>query len=208
MRRFAASSVGPGYSSVWHRDPGGSWTFYADVEAMQSCNRFFGAEVDGFVRAAIAIDWEGPRTLHVSVAAAGLDWTSTISATPVTRALNALGAIMPDALWKNAFVLSAMAPIAGRLLRAGQVRMRGRAPNGQWFIANPLRMWTIDGAEASVRGDPFGPVVPVSPQVRLGDFSIPQRGLFVIGRAFFESYDPAVHLAAATSGEATARRNT
>ena len=28
MRRFPASSVGPGYTSVWHRSPGGGWTFY------------------------------------------------------------------------------------------------------------------------------------------------------------------------------------
>ncbi|HSP54168.1 MAG TPA: hypothetical protein VLS25_01150 [Dehalococcoidia bacterium] len=208
LRRFAASSVGPGYTSVWHRDPAGSWTFYANVEPLQSCNRFFGAEVDGFIRAPIAIDWEGPRGLRVSVPEAGLQWTSKISSTPVTRILNAIGSIMPDALWKSRFVLSAMAPIAGTLLHAGRVRMNGRAPNGQSFIANPLRMWTIDEAEASIKGEPFGPVGPVAPQAQLGDFAIPQRGVFVIGRAFFESYDPAVHLAAATSREAPAKGNT
>lgn len=28
---FPASSIGPGYTSVWHRDPGGTWTFYSEA---------------------------------------------------------------------------------------------------------------------------------------------------------------------------------
>src|SRR3712207_8448539 len=31
MRRFPASSLGRGYTSVWHRDPRGRWAFYSDV---------------------------------------------------------------------------------------------------------------------------------------------------------------------------------
>ena len=31
LRRFSASSIGPGYTSVWHRDPAGFWTFYSTV---------------------------------------------------------------------------------------------------------------------------------------------------------------------------------
>jgi ABC-type transporter Mla subunit MlaD len=34
---------------------------------------------------------------------------------------------------------------------------------------------------------------PLPEQAHLGDFWIPQRGLFVIGRAFFEPLDPARH---------------
>jgi hypothetical protein len=30
MRRFPVSSVGPGYTSVWHRDPAGRWVIYQD----------------------------------------------------------------------------------------------------------------------------------------------------------------------------------
>src|SRR3990172_1211308 len=50
MRRFTASSVGAGYTSVWHRDPGGAWTFYADVDPLEACTRYFvggGSGVDG-----------------------------------------------------------------------------------------------------------------------------------------------------------------
>ena len=41
LRRFPASSVGSGYSSVWHRTPTGRWTFYANVEPSLSCARYF-----------------------------------------------------------------------------------------------------------------------------------------------------------------------
>jgi hypothetical protein len=46
LRRFPASSIGPGYRSVWHRDPAGRWTFYEDQPAELACTRYFGAEVD------------------------------------------------------------------------------------------------------------------------------------------------------------------
>src|SRR5512141_1526370 len=42
MRRFSRSSVGPGYSSVWHRDPNGAWTIWSDQPPEQSCARYFG----------------------------------------------------------------------------------------------------------------------------------------------------------------------
>jgi hypothetical protein len=42
LRRFPASSVGPGYTSIWHRDPRGSWTFYSTVPPEQSCSRYYG----------------------------------------------------------------------------------------------------------------------------------------------------------------------
>jgi hypothetical protein len=41
LRRFPASSIGPGYRSVWHRDPRGRWTFYQDQPAELACTRYF-----------------------------------------------------------------------------------------------------------------------------------------------------------------------
>jgi hypothetical protein len=31
LRHFPASSIGPGFRAVWHRDPHRRWTFYADA---------------------------------------------------------------------------------------------------------------------------------------------------------------------------------
>ena len=45
LRCFPASSIGPGYTSLWHRDPDGRWTFYATVPPAQSCARYFGRDI-------------------------------------------------------------------------------------------------------------------------------------------------------------------
>src|SRR5215208_3820868 len=57
LRRFSASSIGPGYTSVWHRDPVGKWAFYSDVDPHLSCSRFFGNALARSDRGAIAITW-------------------------------------------------------------------------------------------------------------------------------------------------------
>jgi hypothetical protein len=44
-RRFPASSLGQGYTSVWHRDPQARWTFYSDVAPQLPCPRYFGSAV-------------------------------------------------------------------------------------------------------------------------------------------------------------------
>ena len=46
LRRFVATSVGPAYTAVWHRDPDGRWTFRITGEPLQCCNRYFGSAVD------------------------------------------------------------------------------------------------------------------------------------------------------------------
>ena len=39
LRRFPASSVGPGYRTVWHRAPSGRGTVYQDQPAQLACIR-------------------------------------------------------------------------------------------------------------------------------------------------------------------------
>ena len=195
LRRFTASSIGPGYTSVWHRDPNGEWTFYADVTPMQACTRFFGNEVARAVECPIEISWPEPRRLSVRVEQAEMTWECELTPTPVTRMMNLMAGAMPDGLWRNSAVLGVMASMAGPALRAGKLGMTGVSPNRQRFIANPMVMWTIPRAVARLGDVSFGPVGPLREQARLGDFWIPQRGMCVVGRAFFESFDPSRHLA-------------
>lgn len=202
LRRFPASSVGPGYTAIWHRDPDGRWTFYADVQPMQSCNRFFGAAVDGFREAQISVTWTGPRALKVAIPGE-LEWTVELKATAVTRIMNAMGSLTPEALWANGRVLSAMGMMASALLGAGQLRLHGRVPNGQQFVANPRLIWTIPQSRAVIGGMDLGPPGPVSPQAWLGDFAIPNRGLLAFGSAAFEPFDSRRHSADATRPAAT-----
>jgi hypothetical protein len=198
MRRFPVSSVGPGYTSVWHRDPAGRWTIYTDVPALQACPRYFGAELERAVVGEIQIRWEGPRRLAVTIPSGTLQWELTLAPTVATRALNAMGQLLPEALWRSCAVLSMMAALAGPVLRAGHLSLCGRAPNGQWFIVNPRRLWTIAASHATLHGEGLGALGPAPDQGRLGDFWIPQRGLFASGIAFFEPFDPSRHRAIAS----------
>ncbi|MFQ5471818.1 MAG: hypothetical protein ACE5FA_02880 [Dehalococcoidia bacterium] len=203
LRRFPASSIGPAYSSVWHRDPDGAWTFYSDVEPLQSCNRFFGAAVESFVRTEIAIKWTAPNAFTVEIPGQ-LIWDVGLKPTAVTRLMNAIGAMMPESFWTNKRVLTAMGMMASTLLGAGKLRLYGRVPNGQSFIANPRLIWTIPSSRALLAGKDLGMLGPVSQQATLGDFAIPQRGIFTFGNASFEPFDAARHSSAVSKSQAQA----
>jgi hypothetical protein len=188
MRRFPASSVGPGYRSVWHRDPHGRWTFYQDVEPDRACTRHFGPAVDEVVDATIDIDWSAPSEFSIAVVGDGhrLDWSVTLTSSSATRLMNAIGSVLPESWWRSRRFLALMAAVAGPLLLAGKLGLTGRAPDGQRFIVTPSRVWLIATAAAIVDGVDLGEIGPAPTPGKLADFRIPQRGLFAIGRAFFD----------------------
>jgi hypothetical protein len=185
MRRFPASSIGPAYTSIWHRDPAGRWVFWQNQPPELACPRYFSAAVADALEVEIELEWTEPSTIRLAVPEVELEWSATLRASGVTTLFNAVAAILPDRLWKAKPVLSLMGPVAGTALRAGRVGLAGVAPNGQRFIANPLRVWLVAEAAASLRGVDFGPMGALDPQAALGDFWIPQRGIFAIGRAYF-----------------------
>ncbi len=198
MRRFTASSVGPGYTSVWHRDPTGAWTFYADTDPLHACTRYFGSDVRRAVECPIELSWPKPRTLQIRIESAGFTWEAEFASTRATRMLNTMARFMPDRLWKDRRVLSLMAAIAGPALGAGRLGVHGLTPNGQQFVANPMVLWIIARGTARIGETDLGHPGSLPIQARLGDFWIPQRGLFAVGRAFFEPFDPARHVAVAS----------
>jgi hypothetical protein len=185
LRRFPASSIGPGYRSVWHRDPNGRWTFYQDQPAELACTRYFGTAVDEVREGPIQIDWTGPRSFDVRAGGGDLEWKVELASTPVTRLLNRGGSLLPARAWRSGPVLTLMSRIAAVALGAGRVRLSGLTPNGQRFVANPLTMWLISRSIATVAGTALGEIGAARNQAQLRDFAIPQRGVFVIGRAFF-----------------------
>lgn len=203
LRRFPASSVGPGYTSVWHRDGEGDWTFYQDVPPLQACPRYFGSALAEAMQCDIDLRWTGARDFSVSIAGEdGLSWQVSLASAPVTSLMNGISSVVPSPLWKQAWFLGAMGTMASAMLRAGRLGLAGRAPNGQRFVANPRLIWFIPSSRAVVRGQDLGPPGPLGEQAHLGDFWIPNRGLFVIGGAFFEPFDEAHHAAVASQGSA------
>jgi hypothetical protein len=189
MRRFTASSIGPAYTSVWHRDPAGRWEFWQDQPDDLACPRYFSAALADTRRVAIDLEWTGEATMRLTVPELDFRWTATMARSPVTRVLNAVGSVLPERAWTNRQVLSAMAWVAGTALRAGRVGLSGQVPNGQRFVANPLEVWLVADADARLAGDELGPVGPLEEQARLADFWIPQRGIFALGRALFANDD-------------------
>jgi hypothetical protein len=193
MRRFVVTSVGEGYTSVWHRDPNGTWIFYSDVDATHACPRYFGADITDTVRTAINLAWPAPERLRVTIPAVDFEWEVGLAPTAATRFMNAMGAILPEAAWRAPLVLSSMESVAGPLLGVGRIGLQGTTPNGQRFIANPRVIWAITETRARFGDADLGAPGPVQPQARLGDFWIPQRGMFALGQASFETFDPVRH---------------
>jgi len=195
LRHFAASSVGPGYSSVWIRDPVGVWTMHSTADPGASCPRYFGSALGAASTGGISIRWRDGYSFSVEVRD-GLDlsWDLTLAATPVTRLMSAVSCTVPERLWRSRVFLGAMGAVAGPVLGAGHIGLTGRVPNGQTFIARPLRMWFVRESTAQLKGHSLGRIAALPVQDKLGDFWIPQRGIFMLGSSVFEPFNPALHL--------------
>lgn len=186
MRRFPASSVGPGYTSVWHRDPRGAWTFYSTVNPEVGCSRYFGGEVTHNVVTRIRIEWSGASEFTVHIGEA-LRWEVRLRESVSTRLINAVAKVVPGTWWQKTWTLILMGAVARVALGTGKINLSGKTPNGQEFIANPRRLWMIDASRASINGIDLGPLGALDRQARLNDFLIPQRGIFAVARAFLQA---------------------
>ena len=188
LRRFPASSLGPGYTSVWHRDPCGTWTFYSTVAAEQSCSKYFGSEVEKSVHTNIQIVWAAPDTLQVlAECSPRLTWEISLTETVASRLMNFVARRLPDSCWRKRFMLSFMGLAARVVLGTGKMNLAGRTPNGHEFIANPKQVWLVKSSRAVVDGVDLGPAGPLASQARLNEFLIPQRGIFAAASAFMQS---------------------
>lgn len=194
LRRFPASSIGPGFTSVWHRHPSGNWAFFSDVDPGLSCSRFFGNALTRSERGAITLEWTDPWRLTITVPAAELTWGVELAETRVTRLLNGVAAALPAPLWRRPVTLAVMARVAGRALGAGELRLHGCTPNGHRFRAAPKRLWMIKESRARIGSIDLGEPGPLALQAHLGEFLIPQRGIFVIGSAMLESSPERCHM--------------
>jgi hypothetical protein len=184
LRRYEASSVGTAYTSVWHRDPEGRWTFHQNVAPEQSCPRYFGAAISENTTEPIRIDWTDPRRFCVTVDAPGeIVWHVRLAPTLASRMMNAAAGAMPSSWWGKPSVLSAMATAARWILGTGEMNLTGHTPNGHVFTAAPRLIWSIAESRATIRGVDAGGPAPLSKQAMLGDFHLPQRGIFAITTA-------------------------
>lgn len=190
LRRFPASSVGPGYTAVWHRAPGGRWTMYVDVAPRYACPRYFGRDVSRIVETEIVISWTGSSHFSVVTGAAGFHWDVRVIPTPRTRLMNRGVRLVPGPFWRSRRVLGLVGRLAGPLLGIGTLRLYGRVPNGHDFMAVPGPVWAVAESSAVVEGENVGEPGPLDRQARLRDFWIPQRGLLAFGESSFDPPPP------------------
>jgi hypothetical protein len=186
LRRFPASSVGPGYTSVWHRDPNGTWTFYSTVAPELACSRYFGRDIMYNVITPIDLEWTGPAQFRVNIGTI-LYWEVALTESLLSRLMNAAASLLPEAWWQRKSVLKAMGAAARFALGAGKINLAGKTPNGHEFMANPQRVWLIDSSHAIMNGLDFGPPGTLTRQARLNEVLIPQRGIFAVARAFLQT---------------------
>lgn len=188
LRRFTKTSVGPAYTSVWLMNPAGAWTIYTNVEPEHSCPRYFGKALEATSVHSIVLHWHDDMnfTVRIKDETVDLDWGLHLGATVMTRVMSAASHSLPEALWRSPLVLGMMGAIAGPSLHAGRVGLRGRVPNNHQFRANPKHMWFVKRSSALLNSEDLGTISPLPVQTRLGDFWIPQRGIFMIGGAAFD----------------------
>ena len=156
-----------------------------------------GSALEGAIQCQMSVDWSADNAFTVSIGGdVDLTWKVELESTPLTGAMSAVMTALPNTLLSSKAFLKAMGSTAGPMLSAGRLGLTGSVPNRQGFRAKPRRMWFISRSSAVLAGEDFGSPKPLPDQTRLGDFWIPQRGIFVIGASSFDQFDPAQHLPA------------
>jgi len=201
LRAWTETTIGDPYRSVWHRDPQGRWHMYVTAPPDRSCPRYFSAAASYERVPRIELTWTDADRLSVRIPRT-LAWDITLEATTATRAMSTLAGAMPPAARSSDPLLAAMGPMSRPMLRAGRMRLTGASPNRQHFQVVPLRVWSVASSTATIDGDELGSMHPLEEQSRLGDFWMPQRGIFYVGEARFESFDPLRHLAPGLTADA------
>lgn len=183
----SASSSGPPYTVVWHLNPGGVWTLFADVGPERVVPPLFAHSPGPVVTDMIAVNWTGPSHLVVTVRDAGLVWSVELATTGATRMLSALAGRLPGRWWRECRALHWIGPTAGWVLGLGRVRLCGRTSGGLRVRLSPRTIRRARTTRAAVRGRDLGPAREASRQVRLGDFRTPARGIFAAGEMRVEA---------------------
>lgn len=188
LRVFPQSSFGP-YCTVWHRDPEGRWSIYADAPRVEhACPRYYGPACAYVGPAGIELEWTGPRTLHVTVDEPALDWTLTAARSPLMAVLNPLSAAMPLASWRPRVLVRARELLA-QALDMGRVQMSGVMPSGHSGLLMPQRMYLVDESTAVLEGVDLGNPTRLDECPEIGGVPLPARGVLAIGQAMWPVRD-------------------
>lgn len=189
LRVFPQGSFGP-YRTIWHRDPDGHWSIYADAPRVElACPRYYGSACEYVGAARIELQWTGPRTLHVTMDQPALEWTVTATRSPLMGVLNPLSAVMPLSSWRPPTLVRARERLA-QALGMGRLRMSGVMPSGHTGLLMPERMYLVNESSAVLDGVDLGRPTRLSETPEIGGVPLPARGVLAIGQAMWPVRDP------------------
>lgn len=189
LRVFPDNDFSP-YRTLWHRRPDGRWSIYVDGPRLETaCPRYYGAACVHTAFARITVEWTAPASLRILMDEPQLEWTLTAHETPVLRLMNAVSSLMPLWTWRPVSLLRAREVLAARVLGMGDIRLSGTMPSGHVGTLMPERMYFIDAATATFDGEPLGRPAPMLPNPRIGDVTLPARGVLAIGQAMWQILD-------------------
>ena len=188
LRVFPQGSFGP-YRTLWHRDPDGRWSIYADAQTVEhACPRYYGPACDHVAAARIDLTWTGPRTLRVTMDEPSLDWTVTVTRSPVMGLLNPLNAAMPLSSWRPPALVRARERLA-QALGMGRLQMSGVMPSGHSGLLMPKRMYFVDRSSAVLGGTDLGSPTRLRQNPTIGGVPLPARGVLAVGQAMWPIRD-------------------
>ncbi|MGE3074916.1 MAG: hypothetical protein AB7N24_02205 [Dehalococcoidia bacterium] len=183
FRSFAHSSVGPAFSAVWMREPGGDWRIFSTAPASASDANYLRPAL--FDQVEVREEWLDPWTLRVSIPAIRMEWVSEFAESRSSSLVSAVISRMPAFVVRSAPGAGLISRVAGRLLHAGKLRLRGMVPNGQRFMLRPDAIWEVRASEAQIGDFHLGDVVTPRSQQRRADFWIPVRPIAIAGSVEF-----------------------
>jgi hypothetical protein len=189
LRVFPDNDFSP-YRTLWHRRPDGRWSIYVDGQRLETaCPRYYGAACALTAFSRIGVEWTGPASLHITMDEPKLEWTLTAYETPILRIANAVSSLMPLWTWRPPSLLRARELMAARVLGMGDIKLSGTMPSGHVGTLMPERMYFIDAATATLDGEPLGRPAQMIPNPRIGDVTLPARGVLAIGQAMWQILD-------------------
>lgn len=189
LRVFPQNSFAP-YCTVWHRDPEGRWSIFADAPRPDiACPRYYGPACDRVGTSRIDVAWTGPRDLRVTMDDPHLEWTLTVARSPRLAVVNPAAAAMPLSSWRPRALVRARELLAGAL-GMGRLELSGEMPSGHDGLLMPKRMYLIGGSRARLDGTDLGRPTRLAENPMIGGVALPRRGVLAVGQAVWAIRDP------------------
>jgi hypothetical protein len=183
--RVVASSLGPPYTCVWHRDGAGRWRFHVNIAPSRSCLRFVVPAASDVRVDDISLVWKSRLELSLYIRDARLHLGLRLATDVVMQALGAAALLVPAPVWRSDGALRVIGRAAGAVFGAGGLRFAGRSPSGHVYRRRLAGIWGVAAAAAVLDGRDLGPMLDATQPVAVGGFLLPGRPLFAVSSSVF-----------------------